>query len=51
MKEVKEKRRQFIISLLILIIGITLGLGLGFWLCYDNHVKIYTIYEWTQEEK
>jgi|GEM_PF-7009762 len=44
------KRKQFIIGALILTIGITIGIGLGFWLC-DNRVNGYTVYEWSQSQE
>jgi len=43
----KKKRRQFIISLLILAIGIAFGLKLGFWIS-DYEVNVYTVHEWSQ---
>jgi len=43
----KEKKKQFIVGLLILALGITLGLGLGFWIS-DHNVNVYTVYEWSK---
>jgi len=44
------KRNQFIIGVLILITGITIGIGLGFWRC-DNRVNQYIVYEWSRSTK
>jgi uncharacterized protein YneF (UPF0154 family) len=39
------------ISVLLVIIGIMIGIAIGFWFCDKNSIKVYRVHEWTQEEK